>query len=92
MEYKPEPGEQPLNSETMKIDAYNLSLSKVMNVTVTINKVNRVLQLMDTDEPPIRRMTNKEIVDNLWISKNCLREDLEEILDFIETDNDFNRE
>lgn len=36
------------------IELKNLRDSKLSNIAITINKVVRILKLLDTDEPPIR--------------------------------------
>ena len=43
------------------MDAKNLRDSKISNIAITIDKVMHVLKSMDTDEPPIREMTYKEV-------------------------------
>lgn len=43
------------------MDAKNLRDSKISNIAITIDKVMHVLKSMDTDEPPIKEMTFKEV-------------------------------
>jgi hypothetical protein len=43
------------------MDAKNLRDSKISNIAITIDKVMHVLKSMDTDEPPIKEMTYKEV-------------------------------
>ena len=43
------------------MDAKNLRDSKISNIAITIDKVMHVLKSMETDEPPIKEMTYKEV-------------------------------
>ena len=58
------------------MDAKNLRDSKISNIAITIDKVMHVLKSMDTDEPPIKEMTFKEvnfsIIIYLEIRKNMV--------------------
>ena len=44
-----------------KLDARNLRNSKISNIAITIDKVMHVLKSMNTIEPPIKELTNKEV-------------------------------
>jgi hypothetical protein len=50
--------------------------SKVSNVAITIDKVMHVLRTMGTLEPPIREMSYKEVMLNLFIFFAEIPEDL----------------
>eukprot|EP00340_Litonotus_pictus_P011500 CAMPEP_0170539032 /NCGR_PEP_ID=MMETSP0209-20121228/103672_1 /TAXON_ID=665100 ORGANISM="Litonotus pictus, Strain P1" /NCGR_SAMPLE_ID=MMETSP0209 /ASSEMBLY_ACC=CAM_ASM_000301 /LENGTH=871 /DNA_ID=CAMNT_0010840851 /DNA_START=1778 /DNA_END=4393 /DNA_ORIENTATION=- len=43
--------------------------SRVQNMSITINKVLHVLELMDTKEPPIVSCTNQEVIEFLYGKK-----------------------
>ena len=57
----------------MAIELKNLRDSKLSNIAITINKVTRILKLMGTDLPPIRRMSNKEVYCALWAAEDSIK-------------------
>ena len=64
--------------------AKNIRDGKLSNVAITIDKVRHVLKQMGTQEPPIRKLTSKEVFERLWASKDSFKESLDKILDKIE--------
>ena len=46
-----------MDPEIVAIELKNLRDSKLSNIAITIDKVVRILRLMGTDLPPIRKMT-----------------------------------
>ena len=69
-----------LSNEYISIELKNLRDSKLANIAITINKVMRILKLMGTEEPPIRRMTDMEVYFALWVAPDSLKEQLREVL------------
>ena len=57
---------------------------KLSNIAITINKVARILKLMGTELPPIRKMTVKEVYMALWGYPDSIKAQLEEVLHTIE--------
>lgn len=49
------------------MDAKNLRDSKISNIAITVDKVMHVLKSMDTDEPPIKEMTFKEVITFFFV-------------------------
>lgn len=49
------------------MDAKNLRDSKISNIAITIDKVMHVLKSMETDQPPIKEMTYKEVIFSIII-------------------------
>ncbi len=45
------------------MDAKNLRDSKISNIAITLDKVMHALKSMETDEPPIKEMTFKEVIN-----------------------------
>ena len=70
--------------EYIAIELKNLRDSKLSNVAITINKVIRILSLMGTDQPPIRKMTDKEVYDALWGANDSIKNQLVDVLNTIE--------
>ena len=66
-----EPG---LSPEYIAIELKNLRDSKLANIAITINKVAHILKLMKTQEPPIRRMTDKEVYQAIWVGQDSIKE------------------
>jgi len=48
--------------------------SKLANIAITINKVSRILNLMGTDLPPIRKMSDREVYEGLWTANDSLKD------------------
>ena len=57
----------------IQIELKNLKDSKLSNIAITINKVVRILKLLDTEEPPIRKMKHQEIYHALWGSPDSVK-------------------
>ena len=72
------------SQEFIAIELKNLRDSKLANIAITINKVIRILRLMGTEEPPIRKMTNKEVYRALWSGSDSVKEQLREVLQNLE--------
>lgn len=73
----------------MKIDAKNIRESKIQNVAITLNKVQHVLEQMGKKDPPIRRLTPREVFEKLWatgagFTGESLRAQIEQIFKCIE--------
>ena len=68
----------------ISIELKNLRDSKLSNIAITINKVARILKLMKTDDPPIRKMTGQEVFHALWGAQESLKHQLVEVLSNIE--------
>lgn len=51
--------EGKLSQEFIAIELKNLRDSKLANIAITINKVQRILYLIGTDEPPIKKVDDK---------------------------------
>jgi hypothetical protein len=63
------------------MDAKNLRDSKISNIAITIDKVMHVLKSMDTDEPPIKEMTYKEVnFDFIILNRGMKKYGLAEIV------------
>ena len=58
--------------------------SKLSNIAITINKVVRILKLLGTEEPPIRKMKDNEIYHALWSSHDSIKQQIIEALTTIE--------
>ena len=55
------------------IELKNLRDSKLSNIAITINKVDRILKLLGTTEPPLRKMKYHEIFHALWSGHDSLK-------------------
>lgn len=44
------------------------------------------MKLMGTEQPPIRKMTNKEVYHAFWVGQDSIKKHLEDVLDTIEED------
>ena len=66
------------------IELKNLRDSKLSNIAITINKVIRILKLLGTTEPPIRKMKYYEIYYALWSGNDSIKYQLIEVLKTIE--------
>jgi hypothetical protein len=63
------------------MDAKNLRDSKISNIAITIDKVMHVLKSMETDEPPIKEMTYKEVnFDEIILYRGMKKYGLAEIV------------
>lgn len=70
----PNTQECKLSQEYVSIELKNLRDSKLANIAITINKVSRILKLMGTDLPPIRKMTDREVYEGLWTANDSLKD------------------
>ena len=44
----------------MELDLKDLKVAKISNIAITIDKIQRVLTQMKTDDPPIRKLSYEE--------------------------------
>ena len=80
----PELCTEKFSQNYMTIELKNLRDFKLSNVAITINKVARILHLMKTKEPPIRKMSQKELYQAFWSDPESIKNQLVEVLRQIE--------
>lgn len=73
-----------MSPEFVAIELKNLRDSKLSNIAITIDKVARILRLMKTELPPIRKMSQAEVYFALWSSSDSIKTQVEEVLHTIE--------
>lgn len=78
--------DKPDPPEYVAIELKNLRDSKLSNIAITINKVVRIMKLMGTEQPPLRKMTNREVYNAFWVGQDSIKKHLEDVLDTIEED------
>jgi hypothetical protein len=70
--------------ELIKLDAKNMRDVKLSMVAVTINKVKHVLEQMKTQDPPFKKLTQKDIYDKFWMADDSFKIRLQELLNNLE--------
>ena len=58
------------NTDKFKYDIMGIKENRIQNLAITINKVIHVLELMNIDKPPLIRLSEQEIFENLWSNEN----------------------
>ena len=66
----------------------NLKDAKLANIAITINKVAHLLAQLETDEPPIRKMSSQEVFIALWLDPDSAKNNLVQVLETIDKPND----
>jgi [histone H3]-lysine4 N-trimethyltransferase ATXR3 len=69
-----------VSEELIRLDAKNMRDVKLSNVAITINKIRHVLDGMNTQEPPLRKLTAKEVYARFWLGPDSIRVKLVELL------------
>lgn len=65
------------NLEKYKYDIMGIRENRIQNIAITIDKVLHVLDLLQTDEPPLIRLTEEEVYQNLWGDSSVIKSVLE---------------
>lgn len=66
--------------DSLAVDAKNIRDGKLQNVAITIDKVQHVLQRMETNKPPIRTLSVPEIYSILWVREDSIKDGLIKVL------------
>ena len=68
----------------MELDLKDLKATKISNIAITIDKVQRVLSQMNTNDPPIRKLSYEEQYFALWLAEDSIKNSLLTVLKKLE--------